>query len=161
MIAAHTEDHESGLVVTLPAREKIGVFLLLIGVASVLVWYLHGLSEFGVSEFRVTIFIAVGLLINLLFFWEKVIVSRESVRKRVLRWRQVELPRNVTVGRHGPLVVLRDAESQFEYRFPKYMNHGADLERALRIFFHQVDQDSEAHSASMRARSDDSDDLGR
>lgn len=136
MIVEQTDGHEPALVITPPLGDRIVAFVVLVGMGAFLAWHVYGLEKVDFWS----LFISAGLLVNVLFLWERIVVCRKSVRRRVLRWRQVELPRNFTVERHGPLVRLREAESQFDYRFPKYMNHGRELERRLRIFFQQSDQ---------------------
>jgi len=128
-----TDGRGPALVIALPVRDKIAASFVLVGMGAFLAWYVLELERVDYWS----LFIGAALLTNLLFLWEKIVVNKTSVRKRVLRWRQVELPTNVTVERHGPLVCLREAESQFEYRFPKYMKHGGELERTLRVFFQQ------------------------
>lgn len=136
MIAERTDGHGPALVITLPVRDKIAASFVLVGMGVFLAWYVFELERVDYWS----LFIGAGLLTNLLFLWEKIVVHRTSVRKRVLRWRQVELPGNVTVERRGPLVCLREAQSQFEYRFPKYMKHGGELERRLKLFFQQAEE---------------------
>lgn len=139
MIAEQIDGHGPALVITLPVRDKIVVSFVLVGMGAFLAWYVLELERVDFWS----LFIGVGLLANLLLLWEKVVVHRTSVRKRVLRWRQVELPGKVTVERRGPLVCLREAQSQFEYRFPKYLKHGDELERRLRVFFQQPGEQTE------------------
>jgi len=133
LIAEQTDGHGPALVITLPVRDKIAVSIGPVGMGAFLAWCVFELER--VNSW--SLFIGAGLLTSLLFLWEKIVVHRTSVRKRVLGWRQVELPGNVTVERRGPLVCLREAQSQFEYRFPKYLKHGGELERRLRVFFQQ------------------------
>lgn len=138
MIVERTDDGRPGLVITFPTRDKIGSSVILAALGFFFLLYVMNTKELNISVLKVAAFIIVAVSVIIIPTLTKIVVSRTSIRTRVLRWREVELPGPVTVERKGQLICLRGRNLDFEYRFPKYMKHGEELERRLRAFFEGV-----------------------
>ena len=125
------------LVVRHPVSDQVLAAALIVLFLSIVVWYIQKTPRFHLSAVWVVLFFSAPVFLGIWILRTKITVQLDRIERREMRVRRIDLPSNVVVEKNGSSARLREQESGFDYRFPKYLGHRGRLEARLRELFEQ------------------------